>query len=95
MNNNSYTSTYQNTPNNNFYNLNELYLDNILKLNKGEKVRIYQSFPNQEEVKEFTGIIEQNGKDYIVLSDPTTGNWNLLFLVYTNYIKFDEDINII
>lgn len=43
--------------------------------------------------KIFTGIIEQSGKDHIILSDPNTGNWYLLLLIYVDYIKFDEYIN--
>ena len=41
----------------------------------------------------FKGIIEQSGKDHIILSDPNTGNWYLLLLIYVDYIKFDENIN--
>lgn len=71
------------------------YIENILRLNKGKKVSIYQSFFDNNEVKEkiFTGIIEQCGKDHIILSDPTSGNWYLLLMSYVNYIKCDEEIN--
>lgn len=43
--------------------------------------------------KIFKGIIEQSGKDHIILSDPNTRNWYLLLLIYVDYIKFDENIN--
>lgn len=70
------------------------YIENILKTNKGKKVSIYQSFSETSEWKDkiFNGIIEEAGKDYIVLSDPTTGNWFLLLMKYVDYIKFDEEI---
>ena len=71
------------------------YIENILRLNKGKKVEIYMSFPDSIEWKDrvFHGIIEASGKDHIILSDPTNGNWYLLVLIYVDYIKFDESIN--
>ena len=71
------------------------YIENILRLNKGKKVEIYMSFPDSIEWKDkiFKGIIEESGKDHIILSDPNTGNWYLLVLIYVDYIKFDENIN--
>ena len=71
------------------------YIENILRVNRGKRVSIYQSFADAGEWKDriFTGIIEQSGRDHIILSDPTTGNWYLLLMIYVNFIKFDEEIN--
>lgn len=71
------------------------YVENILRLNKGKKVQVFMSFADAGEWKDriFTGIIEQSGKDHIILSDPTTGNWYLLLMIYVDFIKFDEHIN--
>lgn len=71
------------------------YIENILRVNKGKKVSVYQSFSDASEWKNkvFTGIIEQSGRDHIILSDPATGDWYLLLMIYVNYIKFDEPIN--
>lgn len=71
------------------------YVENILRLNKGKKVSVYQSFADAGEWKDriFTGIIENSGRDHIILSDPTTGNWYLLLMIYVDFIKFDEQIN--
>lgn len=71
------------------------YVENILRLNKGKKVSVYQSFADAGEWKDriFTGIIEQSGRDHIILSDPTTGNWYLLLMIYVDFIKFEENIN--
>lgn len=71
------------------------YIENILRINRGKKVSVYQSFADAGEWKDriFTGIIEQSGKDHIILSDPTTGNWYLLLMIYVDFIKFDENIN--
>ena len=70
------------------------YIENILRLNKGKKVRVHQTFPDSNEWRdlEFTGIIEQSGRDHIILSDPATGNWYLILIIYVNFIKFYEKI---
>jgi Spore coat protein (Spore_GerQ). len=71
------------------------YLENVLKLNKGKKVDIYASFPNSNDWKNktFEGIIEESGKDYVILSNPATGSWHLLSFDYIDFIKSDEKIN--
>ena len=71
------------------------YIENILRVNKGKKVSIYQSFADANNWKDriFTGIIEQSGRDHIILSDPITGKWYLLLMIYVNFIEFDEPIN--
>ena len=70
------------------------YIENILRLNRGKKVEIYASYPDSDEWRNkiFSGIIEQSGRDHIILSDPNTGNWYLILIIYVNYIKFDERI---
>ena len=71
------------------------YIENILRVNKGKKVSVYQSFADANNWKDriFTGIIEQSGRDHIILSDPITGKWYLLLMIYVNFIEFDEPIN--
>ena len=71
------------------------YIENILRVNKGKRVSVYQSFADANSWKDkvFTGIIEQSGRDHIILSDPITGNWYLLLMIYVNFIEFDEPIN--
>lgn len=82
----NYQTNYQlNTQNTN--------IENILKINRGKQAKIYMTFPYSNEIKEFKGIIEQTGTDYITQSDPSTGKWNLLPIIYLNYITFDENIN--
>lgn len=76
--------------NNSFFNENIIQ---TLNINIGKKVSIYQSFNNGKDSKEFDGIIEKCGDEYIVLSDPNSGNWYLFFIKYINYIKFEEEIN--
>ena len=71
------------------------YVENILRLNKGKIASFYMSFPDSNEWRDriFTGVIEQAARDHIVISDPKTGKWYLLLSIYLNYIVFDESIN--
>ena len=71
------------------------YIENILRLNKGKLGKFYCSFPDSMEWRDtsFTGIIEQAGRDHLIISNPNTGKWYLILLVYLNYVEFDEKIN--
>ena len=73
------------------------YIENILRMNKGKKATIHMTFPDSEEFKdrEFKGIVEQSGRDHIILSDPESGKWYLLLMIYVDFITFDEQINYI
>lgn len=71
------------------------YIENILRLNKGKKVKAYVSYPDSIDWKDsvYSGIIEQAGRDHLIISDPTTGKWYLILMIYLNYVEFDEKIN--
>ena len=71
------------------------YIENILRLNKGKLATLYFSYPDSVEWRDrkYTGIIEAAGRDHIILSDPKTGRWYLLLMIYLNYADFDEKIN--
>lgn len=71
------------------------YIENILRVNKGKLINIYMTFPDSVEWRDkvFTGILEQSGRDHIIISDPKTGKWQLLLMIYVDFITFDEKIN--
>ena len=71
------------------------YIENILRVNKGKLINIYMTFPDSVEWRDkvFTGILEQLGRDHIIISDPKTGKWQLLLMIYVSYITFEETIN--
>lgn len=71
------------------------YIENILRLNRGKLATFYMSFPDSVDWRDktFTGIIEAAGRDHIIISDPKTGKWYLLLMIYLNYVDFDEKIN--
>ena len=45
--------------------LEQSYIENILRLNKGKNIRVHMTFPDSTEFRdrEFSGIIEQSGRD--------------------------------
>lgn len=71
------------------------YIENILRLNKGKKVKAFVSFPDSNEWKDkvFEGIVEQAGRDHLIISDPKNGHWYLILMIYLDYVEFDEKIN--
>lgn len=71
------------------------YIENILRLNKGKQATIYVSFPDANEFKDriFTGIIEESGKDHLILSNNEKNEWYLIPLIYLNYATFNDKIN--
>lgn len=79
----------------NMISMEQSYVENILRLNKGKLATFYMSFPDSVEWRDktFTGIIEAAGRDHIIVSDPKTGRWYLLLMLYLDYVDFDEKIN--
>ncbi|RKQ31564.1 spore coat protein GerQ [Oceanobacillus halophilus] len=75
--------------------LQQSYIENILRLNKGKLATVYMTFENNSEwnAMQFRGIIEAAGRDHIILSDPDTGMRYLLLMVYLDYVTFDEELN--
>jgi spore germination protein Q len=70
------------------------YIENILRLNKGKLISLYATFENNREwnAKKFEGIIEAAGRDHVILSNPQTGERDLIPMVYVDYITFSEPI---
>ena len=71
------------------------YIENILRLNKGKKAKVFCSFPDSNEWRDriYDGIIEQSGKDHLVMSSPERGDWYLIPMIYVNWVEFEEPIN--
>lgn len=71
------------------------YIENILRLNKGKKITAYVSFSDSNEWRDrkFTGVVEQAGRDHLIISDTATGKWYLILMIYLDYVEFDERIN--
>lgn len=73
----------------------ESYIENILRMNKGKLATLYFTFENNREwnAKVITGIIEAAGRDHVIVSDPKTGKRYLMLMIYLDYVTFDEEIN--
>ena len=80
---------------NNMLSLEQSYIENILRLNRGKVVTLYFSYPDSVDWRDkiYTGVIEAAGRDHIIISDPKTGRWYLLLMIYLNYVDFEEKIN--
>ncbi len=74
--------------------LEQSYIENILRLNKGKTATVYMTYErgSQMGTQKYTGIIEAAGRDHIVISDPTTGKRYLLLMVYLDYVEFPGEI---
>lgn len=72
----------------------ESYIENILRLNKGKLVSVHATFENNREwnAKIFNGVIEAAGRDHLILSDPQSGERYLLPMVFVDYVTFQEEI---
>lgn len=75
-------------------NMEQSYIENILRHNKGKMVNAYVSFPDSNEWRDkvFSGRIEQAGRDHLIISDVETGKYYLILMIYLNYVEFDERI---
>lgn len=75
----------------------ESYVENILRLNRGKMATVYMTFENNSEwnAKVFRGTIEAAGRDHLVIRDPETGERYLLLMVNLDYITFDGPIEYI
>ena len=71
------------------------YIENILRLNRGKKVKAYVSYPDSLDWKDsiYNGIIEQAGRDHLIISNQETGKWYLILMIYLNFVEFEEKIN--
>ncbi|OAJ76272.1 spore coat protein GerQ [Brevibacillus sp. SKDU10] len=75
----------------------ESYVENILRFNRGKIGTFYMTYENNSEwnAKIFRGVIETAGRDHIIISDPQTGMRFLLLTLNLDYVTFDEEINYI
>ena len=77
INNDTYEAGYDAAKENDM-SMQQSYIENILRHNKGKKIKAYVSFPDANEWKDkvFEGIIEQAGRDHLIISDSHTGKWD-------------------
>ena len=73
------------------------YIENILRLKRGKKAKLHVTVPGSKEWQDrvFEGIIEQSGRDHVIMSNPNTGEWYLVLMIYLDFVTFDEPIKFI
>ena len=78
----------------NQYNMEQSYIENILRNNIGKKVRVHTSFSDSVEWRDrvFTGIIEHAGRDNLIINDKENNNSYLILMIYLDFVEFDEEI---
>ncbi|GAF64374.1 spore coat protein GerQ [Alkalihalobacillus trypoxylicola] len=74
--------------------LEQSFIENILRLNKGKIASFYMTFENNSEwnARVFRGRLEEAGRDHIIVSNPENGEYYLLLMVTLDYVVFDEPI---
>lgn len=77
--------------------LEESYIENILRLNRGKIATIYTTYENNPRwpALRFKGRIEAAARDHVILSDPRTGKRYLILMVNVDYVTFDEPLTYI
>lgn len=73
----------------------ESYLENILRLNRGKLGTFYFTYTDSLENRDrvYQGIIEAAGKDHIIISSPKDGRRYILLSIYLTWVEFNEEIN--
>ena len=87
--------SYETNKNNTMFDEEQSYIENILRLNAGKKAKLHVTVPGSKEWQDrvFEGIIEQSGRDHIIMSNPRTGEWYLVLMIYLDFVTFEEPIN--
>ena len=76
------------------YDMEQSYIENILRNNIGKKVRVHASFSDSNEWKDrvFSGIIEHAGRDNLIINDIDNNKYYLILMIYLDFVEFDEEI---
>lgn len=87
--------SYETNKNNTMFDEEQSYIENILRLNARKKAKLHVTVPGSKEWQDrvFEGIIEQSGRDHIIMSNPQTGEWYLVLMIYLDFVTFEEPIN--
>lgn len=76
------------------YNMEQSYIENILRNNIGKKVRVHASFSDSIEWRDrvFVGLIERAGRDNLIINDIDNGKYYLILMIYVDFVEFDKKI---
>lgn len=70
------------------------YAENLFKANVGKRLEVYVSFSDSIEWRDsiFRGILEDAGRDFLLIRDEVSNKRYLLWNVYLDYVVFDEEV---
>ncbi len=90
-----YQQPYSPNPFNPSKRVEESYIENILRLNRGKLGTFYMTYSDSNEWRDriYKGVIEAAGIDHIVISDPRDGKRYILLNIYLDWVEFNEEIN--
>ena len=73
----------------------ESYIENIIRLNRGKLGTFYMTYSDSNEWRDrvYKGVIEAAGIDHIIISDPRDGKRYILLNIYLDWVEFNEEIN--
>ena len=71
-------------------------ITDVLKGNIGKNMKIFCTFSsgNDKKNKVFEGILEGSGIDFVVISNPKTGDWDIIMGKNIDYINSSEKIKL-
>ncbi|MGO4889099.1 spore coat protein GerQ [Anaerobacillus sp. MEB173] len=74
--------------------LEQSYIENILRLNRGKIGTFHFTFENNNEWNALVirGVVEEAGRDHIILKDPDSDRDYLMLMVNFDYAVFDEHL---
>ena len=77
------------------FTMEESYIENILRNNKGKKVKAHASFTDSVLWKDrvFEGIILNAGRDNLVLYNEEENKHYLILMIYIDFFEFEDEIN--
>ncbi|WP_156324026.1 spore coat protein GerQ [Bacillus sp. JCM 19034] len=69
-------------------------MENILRLNRGKVASFHMTYENNNEwnARVFRGIVEEAGRDHIIVSEVDGSNYYILLMVNLDFVEFDDPI---
>lgn len=73
------------------------YIENILRLNRGNRGTFHFSFEHAVRgginTLAITGVVLEAGRDHVIIKEESTGRTYLLPMIYFDFAEFEGDVN--
>ena len=92
----NYTANIENQLNDGILDIEQSYIENVLRQNKGKKVKVYASFADSTSWRDrmFEGTIEEASRDHLIVC-LLDGRNILIPSIYMDYVEFEDKITYI